>query len=150
MRTLQGPATDTLAATPLNFSGQAGVLSDTWNAGGYQHTHRQAAGAVPTSLLKQLFALPGISHLWSAVSTLAPELTLCKPPPPNPWIVLDAAGAPNIPDMNDGKGILWLGHIDLDAVHPDRLASGGKHVCNEAGMCDFEYNASPPEKDCLP
>ena len=61
---------------------------------------------------------------------LSPELRLCNP---------GGIWGPN------DKGSLWLGHIDIDAVHPDRLIADmsdpdnrGTHSCDAAGMCDFE------------
>jgi hypothetical protein len=156
--TLGGRQAGVITTNTVNLSGQAGVLSDAWNAGGLQHTYNQAAGTVPTVLLKELLKLPGIAQLWAVASFLAPELTPCKGGGTvSPWIA--AAGAVqgtalqnSVPNMNDGKGLLWFGHIDIDAVHPDRLEYGGKHVCDEAGMCNFEYAALPPNrqpKDCI-
>jgi len=116
-------------ATTRDFVSTAAVLSDAWNAGGAEHTYNQAGGTVPTTLLNGLLdAIPGFKDIWNIVSILAPELRLCNPG--GIW------GA-------DDKGSLWLGHIDIDAVHPDRLQDpdtgdpGGTHECNDAGMCDF-------------
>ncbi len=110
----------------LTFVSNAAVLSDAWNAGGVEHTYNQAGGTVPTTLLNGLInAIPGFTTVWNVVSVLAPELRLCNP---------GGIWGPN------DKGSLWLGHIDIDAVHPDRLEGGGVHVCNEAGMCDFVPN----------
>jgi len=107
----------------INFVSSAGVVTDAWNAGGVEHTYNQAGGAVPTVLLDQLLdAIPGFEDVWNVVTVLAPELRLCNPG--GIW------GA-------DDKGSLWLGYIDIDAVHPDRLEDGGEHECNDAGMCDF-------------
>ena len=120
---------DGLDGTSLDFISTAGVLSDAWNAGGAEHTYNQAGGTVPTTLLDGLIdAIPGFNEVWSVASILAPELRFCNPG--GIW------GA-------DDKGSLWLGHIDIDAVHPDRLQDpdtgdpGGTHECNDAGMCDF-------------
>ncbi len=111
----------------LNFTSRAAVVSDAWNAGGVEHTYNQAGGAVPTVLLGELLdAIPGFNTVWNIVTVLAPELRLCNPG--GIW------GA-------DDKGSLWLGHIDIDAVHPDRLededGNRGTHECNDAGICDF-------------
>ena len=101
-------------------------MSDAWNAGGVEHVYNQAGGAVPTVLLKELInAVPGLSDVWNAAAILAPELRLCNP---------GGIWGP------DDKGSLWLGYIDIDAVHPDRLSGGGTHECNDAGMCDFVPN----------
>jgi hypothetical protein len=121
------------AGTSLNFISSAAVLSDAWNAGGKEHTYNQVGGMVPTTLLKELFgAIPNFETVWNIASVLAPELRLCNPG--GIW------GA-------DDKGSLWLGHIDIDAVHPDRLIADpstpddriGEHQVNDAGMSDFSY-----------
>ncbi len=107
----------------LDFISNAGVVSDGWNAGGVEHTYNQAGGAVPTVLLSELLdAIPGFETIWNVVSILAPEMRLCNP---------GGIWGP------DDKGSLWLGYIDIDAVHPDRLEDGGTHVCDAAGMCNF-------------
>ena len=112
-----------LTSGTLDFVSSAGVLSDGWNAGGVEHTYNQAGGAVPTVLLSELLdAIPGFETIWNVVSILAPEMRLCNP---------GGIWGP------DDKGSLWLGYIDIDAVHPDRLEDGGTHVCDAAGMCDF-------------
>jgi len=114
---------DELTGGTLDFSTNASVLSDAWNAGGNEHVYNQAGGTVPTTLLSELLdAIPGFEAVWNVVTILSPELRLCNPG--GIW------GA-------DDKGSLWLGHIDIDAVHPDRLEDGGEHVCDDAGMCDF-------------
>lgn len=115
-----------LTSGSLDFVSSAGVLSDSWNAGGVEHTYNQAGGTVPTVLLSELLdAIPGFETVWNVVSVLAPELRLCNP---------GGIWGPN------DKGSLWLGYIDIDAVHPDRLSGGGTHECNDAGMCDFVPN----------
>ena len=105
--------------TPLIFSSNAGVLTDGWNAGGAEHTYNQAAGTVPTSLLKALFDLPGLSVVWDAIGILAPELRRCGAPSflENPFDLEE-------PHWADDKGSLWFGHIDSEAVHRDRLDVG--------------------------
>jgi hypothetical protein len=130
---MRGPQTRTVFNTnQLDFTASAGVMSDAWNAGGVEHVYNQAGGAVPTVLLKELInAVPGLSTVWNAAAILAPELRLCNPG--GIW------GA-------DDKGSLWLGHIDIDAVHPDRLSGGGTHECNDAGMCDFVPNIPRTEE----
>lgn len=117
---------DELTGGTLDFTTSASVLSDAWNAGGVDHTYNQAGGTVPTVLLKELLdAIPGFDTVWNVISVLAPELRLCNPG--GIW------GA-------DDKGSLWLGHIDIDAVHPDRLEGGGTHECDDAGRCEFVPN----------
>lgn len=116
----------------LVIQADAGVLTDGWNAGGVDHTYNQAGGTVPTVILKELFtAIPGFSTVWNVVSILSPELRLCNPG----W-----------PYASDDTGSLWLGHIDIDAVHPDRLSGGGTHECDDAGMCELVPNI-PREDD---
>lgn len=112
-----------VTGSTLDFVSSAGVLSDGWNAGGVEHTYNQAGGAVPTVLLSELLdAIPGFETIWNIIAILAPEMRLCNP---------GGIWGP------DDKGSLWLGYIDIDAVHPDRLEDGGVHECNDAGMCDF-------------
>lgn len=127
---------------------RASVLSDAWNTGGTDHTYNQVGGMVPTVLLKELFnAIPGFNTIWSIASVLAPELRLCKP---------------GVPYPSSDKGGLWLGHIDIDAVHPDRLIADpskpdqriGTHAINDAGMADFTYTdpahaRSDASRDCV-
>jgi hypothetical protein len=124
--------TDEFTGTTLDFSTSASVLSDAWNAGGVEHVYNQAGGAVPTTLLNQLItAIPGLETAINAASLLAPEMRLCNP---------GGLWGPN------DKGSFWLGYVDVDAVHPDRLAAdptdpdtrNGVHVCDEAGICTFE------------
>ena len=130
---------DLQSGTPVSFDfiSKAAVLSDAWNTGGTDHTYNQVGGMVPTVLVKEIFnKIPGLASAWSIATILAPELRLCKPgeDPVSPWPVSD-------------KGSLWLGHIDIDAVHPDRLIADptdpdtriGGHAVNNAGMSDFTY-----------
>ncbi|HTT07932.1 MAG TPA: hypothetical protein VMH34_03995 [Gammaproteobacteria bacterium] len=117
----------------LSFNAKASVLADGWNSGGTAQTAYQAAGIVPTKLLDN----PVMNGLQSIVGILAPELRPC-----DPWV-------PFPPWNSDDKGSLWFGYIANDAVHPDRLASGGSHSCNDAGMCDFDP-APPMPTDCHP
>ncbi|MFT5131649.1 MAG: hypothetical protein ACI9SC_000108 [Gammaproteobacteria bacterium] len=146
-QTLTGPANVNMSDTELSFGGSASVLTDGWNAGGVAQTYNQAAGTVPTTLLKLIFDAPVIRDIWSIVTVLAPELRTCNPT--FPW-----------PDSDSGS--LWFGYIDIDAVHPDRLSGGGReiedpndasqtieagHVCNDAGMCDF--TPALPRRDDL-
>ena len=138
----------TSGSSNFNFMATATVLSDAWNTGGREHTYNQVGGMVPTVLLKELFnAIPGFNTIWSIASVLAPELRLCKPGFPYP---------------SSDKGSLWIGHIDIDAVHPDRLVADasnlddriGTHSINDAGMADFTYtdpsHARPDSsRDCI-
>ena len=129
---LPGQARSVMNSNKVNFTASAGVMSDAWNAGGVEHVYNQAGGAVPSVLLKELInAVPGLSDVWNAAAILAPELRLCNP---------GGIWGPN------DKGSLWLGYIDIDAVHPDRLSGGGTHECNDAGMCDFVPNIPRTEE----
>ena len=121
------------SGTSFDFQAKASVLSDAWNTGGTEHTYNQVGGMVPTTLLNELFnQIPGFTTIWNIASLLAPELRLCNPGTPWP---------------SGDKGSLWLGHIDIDAIHPDRLISDpsdpdtriGSHEVNDAGMRDFTY-----------
>jgi hypothetical protein len=146
IRTMHGESSANipgLGGSSLKFSTTAAVLSDGWNAGGIEHTYNQAGGTVPTVLLKELLTLPVMATIWDVIAILAPELRRCYPDfslVKYPW----TSG----PD----KGSLWLGHIDIDAVHPDRLSGGGTHSCDDAGRCEFEPNIPRGLDgwDCIP
>lgn len=132
-----GGTDDSINIPQLDFSTSASVLSDTWNAGGLEHTTNQAGGLVPTKLLGDLLApvQPVVDFL---ATFLAPELRGC-----NPWIPLPEFLDPsNPPGSSDGS--LWLGYMNIDAVHPDRLEEGGSHDCPD-GVCvlDPEPSRSP-------
>ncbi len=139
--TLYG-APDNILPANLELSARAGVITDGWNSGGLRHTYNQAQGAVPSVLLKTLLNLPVMNVIWNVVSLLAPELSSC-----HSW-------AANLLNYNDGKGSLWFGHIDIDAVPPDRLVNGGGPgsgiACDDAGRCNFTYAIPRPEPDCVP
>ncbi len=127
--------------TPLEFTAKAGVLTDAWNSGSLEQTYNQAGGVVPTVILKELLNLPGLNEVWLVIGLLAPELRECHPQIPS---FLS-------PDFPDDKGSLWLGHIDIDAVHPDRLGDrSGTHSCDDGGRCDFDQARTAAERDCIP
>lgn len=137
---LLNPTNDT-----LDFVSTASVLTDGWNAGGVEHTNNQTGGTVPTTILKELFNMvPGLDLVIDFVTLLAPELRLCKP-------TISWEGGWDEATQTGDKGSLWLGYIDIDAVHPDRLEGGGTHTCNDAGMCDFEPAIPRTEesRDCI-
>jgi hypothetical protein len=104
---------------------QAGVLADGWNAGGKPHAEFQVGGIVPTKALGELLEKTPLKEIISVVSIFAPELRPCDPSWPWPA---------------DDPGSLWLGHIDFDTVHPDRLdgSNSDGHACDEGGFCDFD------------
>jgi hypothetical protein len=137
-----GPRNRNVPASPIIFQGQAGVLTDGWSAGGREHTYNQAGGTVPTVLLKELLNLPGLNEIWAVIGVLAPELRPCNQQNylEDPWDTYE----------EDNKGSLWFGHIDIDAVHRDRLGDRtGTHTCDGAGRCDFDDTYSR-ERECIP
>lgn len=130
-----------LTGGTLDFTSSASVLSNSWNAGGKSHTYNQVGGTAPVTMFSSLLdEIPLIEDIWNYVTIFAPELRLC-----NPGGIYQA----------DDKGSLWLGHIDIDAVHPDRLideSTGdmvGTHECNDAGICDFTVIRPLDERDCI-
>lgn len=132
----------TIPDTPVIFTGNAGVLTDGWSAGGREHTYNQAAGAVPTSLFRDLFDLPGLSVVWDAIGVLAPELRRCN--------VENFLEDPFDNHPEDNIGSLWFGHVDSEAVHRDRLDDGTEtHTCDDAGRCDFD-DTFTRERECIP
>ena len=140
MRGTPGANIANLNTGNLEFSATAGVLTDAWNAGGVEHTYNQAGGTVPTVLLKELLTLPVLAQIWDVISLLAPELRRCHPD----------ISLIKFPWTGEDKGSLWLGHIDIDAVHPDRLESGGNHSCDDAGRCEFNTTKDLDLWDCIP
>ncbi len=135
---------DALATRPdtteslLAFGAKAGVVADGWNAGGTAHTYLQVGGTTPSTLVNELLNLPGLSEIWDLISFIAPELSRCDPPGPPDPLVKSPLAAP--------EGHLWLGYVDGDVVHPDRLsvegedpeARLGNHVCDDSGRCVWE------------
>jgi hypothetical protein len=77
-----------------------------------------------------LDSVPGLGVVWDIVTILIPEWRRCNPAIPHPM------------DPN-GNGSLWLGYINVDAVHPDRLDIGGNHDCPD-GICNFSYQDFAP------
>jgi hypothetical protein len=132
------------SGTPLvlNFASSAGVLSEGWNAGGFDHVYKQVGGAIPTTILKQLLNSPPLSWAWSVIEFMAPEMTSCLTG--GRFSLAQTLGL--IP--NDGS--LWLGYVDSDTVHPDRLSGGGVHVCDAAGRCRLQPNIPMSHVRCTP
>ncbi|MEX2524205.1 MAG: hypothetical protein WD750_04545 [Gammaproteobacteria bacterium] len=118
-----------------NIPARAGVLSESWNSGGTLHTYSQVGGAVPATLLKELLTMPVLGEIWDVIAFLAPELTRCKPTFHSPLVGED--------------GSLWLGYVDSDTVHPDRLSGGGTHVCDDAGRCRLKPNIPMSHTECV-
>lgn len=135
-------------ANNMSIVTTASVLTDAWSAGGGDHVFRQAGGTAPTTALAALLnEIPGFNTMWSIAAALAPELIPCDPPYNHPF------------DDNP-NGSFWLGYLDIDAVHPDRLipdpadpdTRNGAQSCNDAGICDFSELVveRPPveEREC--
>lgn len=127
-------------AEPLGFRAKAGVLANGWNAGGTGHAYLQVGGATPSTLVHELLNVPVLSDVWDLVGFIAPELSRCDDPGgpgPHPLIKSPLA-APH--------GHLWLGYVDGDVVHPDRLSLLGDdptvrlggHVCDDSGRCTWD------------
>ena len=147
---------DSTAALNINYTAGASVLTDGWNAGGLGHTINQAGGMVPTKILNELIeAIPGLNEVWDVVSLLVPEWRRCNPSIPH---FLDVnygtvskwnKSSKKYDTYADGElsnnGSLWLGYMNVDAVHPDRLEDGGSHDCPD-GLCNFD--PEPVFADC--
>lgn len=136
----------------LNFTGSAAVLTDGWNAGGLGHTINQTGGLVITKLFAEVMeAIPGANEVWDVVSLLIPEWRRCNP---SIGHFLDTNyGTFSKWEGNDytnyadgtlsGNGSLWLGYMNVDAIHPDRLdfdgdgSTDGSHDCPD-GICNFD------------
>lgn len=133
------------------FSARASVLGDGWNAGGREHASNQVQGTIPTILFKALIdpaTAPGqvLGPVWDVVSILAPELARCFDANNRPFEPLNSM----LNAMDRPNGSLWWAHVDFDSVHPDRLATGGTHVCDDAGVCQFENSTPVEDLVCIP
>jgi len=139
----------------IAMTARAALLTDGWNAGGTNHSMTRAKGLVATSLLDN--PIVGIGQ--DVIGVIAPELRGCDPlidilP------IFQPLGPPNMPvaipfgeDPDTGKdvGSLWWGHVDIDAVNPDRLSLDadelnpvGQSACdNSTGVCQFEGDDLP-------
>ncbi len=131
-----------------SFQSRAGVLSETWNSGGTVHTYEQVGGAVPTTLFNQILTTVPFSLVWNVIEFMAPEMTLCQNPAP---LIPSLAAKTGLIDKD---GSLWLGYIDSDTVHPDRLRvpgstnPGGTHVCDASGRCRLQPNFTMSHSRC--
>jgi hypothetical protein len=122
----------------LGFPVKAGVVADGWNAGGTAHAYLQVGGTTPSTLVNELLNLPGLSQIWDLISFIAPELSRCDPPGPPDPLIKSPLAAP--------EGHLWLGYVDGDVVHPDRLSVEGEdpsvrlgaHQCDDSGRCVWD------------
>ena len=141
-----GGVDDSTTAQDLEFEASAAVLTDGWNAGGLMHTTNQVGGLTPTKILDSLVdtllnSVPGLGIAWDVVTLLIPEWRRCNPSIPH---FLDESydADENFKEyQNDGS--LWLGYINIDAVHPDRLDIGGTEDCPD-GICNFSYQHYSP------
>lgn len=115
---------------------KASVLADGWNAGGTEHTYLQVNGGTPSVMVKEILDLPVLDEVWDVIAFLAPELTECtNADDPEPPLITSPFAGP--------EGNLWLGYVDGDVVHPDRLSIVGEsaderlgeHVCDDSGRC---------------
>lgn len=122
---VQGFITDTPLFPGTTVNAQAGVLADGWNAGGRPHAEFQIGGIVPTKILGEILEKSPFQEVMSVIGLFAPELRPC-----DPWIPL----------YNGDAGSLWLGYIDFDSVHPDRLTGDDSdgHVCDAGKVCNFD------------
>jgi hypothetical protein len=147
---------DSTAALNINYVASAAVLTDGWNAGGLGHTINQTGGMVPTKILKELISsIPGLDTVWDVVSLLIPEWRRCNPSIPHfmdrnyGTVARWNDGTKSYDTYADGalnnNGSLWLGYMNIDAVHPDRLEGGGSHACPD-GICNFD--PEPVYADC--
>ncbi|MEM7468741.1 MAG: hypothetical protein AAF387_17880 [Pseudomonadota bacterium] len=127
------------SARTVDFLSKASVLSDGWGAGGTDHTYLQVNGATPSILVKEILDLPVLDQVWDIISFIAPELSECtNADDPSPPIVTSPFAGP--------EGNLWLGYVDGDVVHPDRLSVIGEssddrlggHVCDDSGRCVWD------------
>lgn len=139
---LDQPGVDaSVAAMTMNYSSQAGVLSNGWNTGGLVHTTNQVGGLVPTKILDSLVSgIPGLKTIWNILSFMVPEMLTCNPSYKHPFDKPFPANTTN----KQPDGSLWMGYMDIDAVSTDRLDldlngkrdSNRKEVCSN-GYCDF-------------
>jgi hypothetical protein len=139
----------------LDFTGRASVLTDGWNTGGLGHTINQTGGLVITKMIAEVVeAIPGANVVWDVVSLLVPEFRRCNPSighflDTNYGTVAKWEGNDynNYDDGTlDNNGSLWLGYMNVDAIHPDRLdVDDGTHDCPD-GICNFD--PEPVFADC--
>lgn len=152
---------DATAVMNVEAVATAAVLTDGWNTGSLKHTINQTGGMVPTRILADLIsAVPGLEPVLEVASIIAPEWRFCNPSLINhpldfvegnyaKWdsgtkdyvTYADQSHAPT-----HGNGSLWLGYMNPDAVHPDRLGDqSGTHDCPD-GICNFD--PEPTYSDC--
>ena len=105
-----------------NIKTQAAVLGEGWNAGGRAHAEHQVGGIVPTKVLGEILEKEPFKTALDVISAFIPEFAPCN------------TRNPMLPD----SGSLWLGFIDFDTVHPDRLDGSDTdgHACF-GGTCKF-------------
>jgi hypothetical protein len=151
---------DSTAALNIDAVATAAVLTDGWNVGGLGHTINQTGGMVPTKILDSLIdSVPALNPVLEVASIIAPEWRFCNPTLiDHPLDFVEGSYAKwdggtkdyIVYDDQDhappkGNGSLWLGYMNIDAVHPDRLESGGNQDCPD-GICNFD--PAPVFADC--
>lgn len=132
----------------FSIPAKASVLADGWNAGGTQHAYLQVNGGTPSVMVKELLDLPVMDEVWDIIAFIAPELTECtNAEDPEPPLIMSPFAGP--------EGNLWLGYVDGDVVHPDRLSVAGEdpadrlgsHVCDDSGRCVWDADVRTLEDD---
>ena len=106
-----------------NVVARGAVLGDGWNAGGRAHAEHQVGGIVPTKVLGEILEKEPFKTALSVIGIFIPEFRPCNP---------------TVPLYNGDAGSFWLGFIDFDTVHPDRLdgSDSDGHAC-VGGNCEF-------------
>lgn len=141
--TIHESADDSVAGFDLTFRSQAAVLTDSWNAGGLEHTTNQAGGLVPTKLLQTLIddVLPSwVRDALDIMAIIVPELLMCNPFYNHPF---------DKPFVEAQDGSLWLGYMDIDAVPADRLdmdedgaRDDSRAVSCSEGVCRYDFSGA--------
>lgn len=131
---------DTTGGFDLTFRSRAAVLTDSWNAGGLEHTTNQAGGLVPTKLLQTLIddVLPSwVRDALDIMAIIVPEFLMCDPFYQHPF---------DKDFVSTQDGSLWLGYMDIDAVPADRLdmdedgaRDDGRAVTCTDGVCRYDF-----------
>lgn len=120
---VKGFQTDEPLFPSTNITAQAAVLGEGWNAGGREHAEHQVGGIVPTKVLGEILEKEPFKTAMDVISAFVPEFAPCN------------TRNPMLPE----SGSFWLGFIDFDTVHPDRLdgSDADGHVC-KGGNCQFD------------
>ncbi len=137
---------NSISAFDLEFKAGAAVLTDGWNSGGLMHTTNQVGGITPTKILDSMIDtlidnVPGLGIAYDVATVLIPEWRRCNPDIPH--FLDESYDADENFKKYQNDGSLWLGYINIDAVHPDRLDIGGTESC-EDGICLLSYQDFSP------